>query len=402
MVQRSLLHSGPAAAPGVKPAILAKGFRPFFLLAALWAAVAMPLWVVALRGKLSLGAYFGATFWHAHEMLFGFAVAVIAGFLLTAVGNWTQKETAVGGLLGALAGLWLVGRVAVLFADRLPKPLVAVLDLAFLPALAVVCARPMLSTQNKRNYQFVGMLAVLFAANLGMHLDALGVAPGFVRKGAWLATYVVILMIVVMTGRIVPMFTRNATGQKAIKNLPRLDSAASAGVVAAAGADLLALDERVVASLAALAGVLVFARSVTWGTRYTLRDPLLWILHAGHAFVALGLVLRGATLLTPALSASAALHALTAGAIGSLTLGMMARVSLGHTGRMLAVKPVIGVAFGAVVVSALIRVLGPTGGTTAYQHSMTTAGVLFALGFLLFLVVYVPILISPRVDGKPG
>lgn len=402
MVQRSLLQSGPTSTTEVTPALLRKGFRPFFFLAAAYAALAMPLWLLALNGKMNPGAYFGGTFWHAHEMLFGFAVAVIAGFLLTAVGNWTSKETAVGGLLGALAGLWVAGRVVVLFADRLPKPAVALVDLAFLPALAVVCARPMLATQNKRNYQFVGMLALLFVANLGMHLDALGVAPGLVRKGAWLATYAVILMIVVMTGRIVPMFTRNATGQKTIRNLPRLDLGASTAVLATAVADLAALDERLVAGLAVVAGTLVVARSTTWGTRHTLRDPLLWILHAGHGFVALGLLLRGATLLTPAISASAALHALTAGAIGSLTLGMMARVSLGHTGRLLAVRPLVAVAFGAVVVSALVRVFGPLGGSTAYRHSMTTAGVLFALAFVAYLWVYAPILSSPRVDGKPG
>lgn len=402
MVQRSLLQSGPAATNEVAPALLRKGFRPFFLLAAAYAALALPLWLLALNGVMSPGAYFGGTFWHAHEMLFGFAVAVIAGFLLTAVGNWTSRETAVGGLLAALAGLWIAGRVVVLFADRLPRPLVAGLDLAFLPALALSCARPMLATQNKRNYQFVGMLALLFVANLAMHLDALGVAPGFVRKGAWLATYVVILMIVVMTGRIVPMFTRNATGQKSIRNLPRLDLAAEVGVLATAIADIASLDERGVAALAALAGALVLGRSFTWGTRHTWRDPLLWILHAGHAFVALGLFLRGATLLTPAVNASAALHALTAGAIGSLTLGMMARVSLGHTGRMLAVRPVISVAFAAVVLAALVRVFGPLGGSTAYRHSMTTAGVLFALAFAAFLWVYVPVLSSPRVDGKPG
>jgi len=402
MAQRSLLSSGPAPAPAVGPALLAKGFRPFFLLAALHAVVMMPLWVLALRGTVSPGAYFGGTFWHAHEMLFGFALAVIAGFLLTAIGNWTQKETAVGGLLAALVALWLGGRFAVLFADRLPRPLPALLDLAFPPALALVCARPILTTKNARNYQFVAMLALLFVANLMMHLGALRVVPGLERKGAWLATYLVVLMIVVMTTRIVPMFTRNATGEKSIENLPWLDRAAIAGVLLSALSDLFGLDERGVAGLSGLAGVLVLARTARWGTLHTFRDPLLWILHLGHGFVAVGLVLRGVTLLTPAVSASTALHALTAGGIGSLTLGMMARVALGHTGRMLAVRPVVALAFALMVASALVRVFGPLGGSIAYRHSMTTAGVLFALAFLIYLVVYLPILTAPRVDGKPG
>lgn len=384
------------------PALLAKGFRPFFLLAAVHSAVVMPIWVLALRGTLNPGAYFGGMFWHAHEMLFGFTLAVISGFLLTAIGNWTGRETATGNLLAGLAALWLVGRVAVMFADRLPRFVPAAIDLAFLPLLAWACARPIVSAHNRRNYQFVAMLSLLFLANLSMHLGALGVWADGLRKGAWLATYVVIAMIVVMTARVVPMFTRNATDRKTIRNQPRLDSAAIAGLVAVAVVDLASFDERIVAALSGLAGVLVLARSLTWGTPHTFRNSLLWILHLGHGFIALGLLLRAGTLLTPALGASASLHSFTAGAIGSLTLGMMARVSLGHTGRMLAVKPAVSVAFGLVVVAALVRVFGPLGGNIAYRHSMTTAGLLFAAAFLVYLIVYVPMLVSPRVDGKPG
>ena len=156
-----LLQLGGVDTPPAQPVLLAKGFRPFFLLAAADATVAMLVWMLALNGKVDLGIYFGGTYWHAHEMIFGFAVAVIAGFLLTAVGNWTGRETAVGGALAGLVGLWLVGRVAVLLASALPRPLAAVLDLAFLPALAVACARPILTTTNQRNYQFVAMLAAL-------------------------------------------------------------------------------------------------------------------------------------------------------------------------------------------------------------------------------------------------
>lgn len=402
VVQRSLLQAGEPAAQVVKPAILGKGFRPFFLLAGLQVALLMPLWLLMLGGAKAPPAYLGGPFWHAHEMIFGFALAVIAGFLLTAIGNWTSRETATGGLLAALAALWLVGRLAVLFADHLPRPLPAVLDLAFLPVLAVVCARPMVATQNKRNYQFVVMLALLFAGNLGMHLGALGVWAEGSRKGAWLAVYVVIAMIVVMTARVVPMFTRNATGQKSIRNLPKLDAVAAGGVVLASLADLAMLDERLVAALCVATGLVVLARMAPWGTRHTWNNSLLWILHVGHAFVGLGFLLRGAAWFTPALPATAALHAFTAGAIGCLTLGMMARVSLGHSGRMLAVKPIVAVAFGAVVLAALLRVFGPLGGNVAYRHSMNTAGGLFALGFLVFVVVYTPILLAPRVDGKPG
>lgn len=402
MAQRSLLQpSAPAsAAPG--PAILAKGFRPFFLLAALAQVLLTPVWVIALRGHLNLNAHFVATYWHAHEMLFGFTLAVIAGFLLTAVGNWTSRETAVGPPLAALVVLWLLGRVAIALAQFLPKPLVAALDLAFLPALAFACARPIVLTDNRRNYQFLGMLGLLFLANLTMHLDAIGVWPGQVRRGAWLATWVVVTMIVVMTARVVPMFTRNATGLSTIRNVPWLDRAALASVMLVGVADVAGFDERLIGFAAPVAGLIVLGRAATWGGLSTLRLPILWILHVGHAFVGLGLALRGLAAFVPLLSQSAALHAFTAGAIGCSTLGMMARVSLGHTGRMLAVRPSIAVAFGMLIVATLVRVFGPLGGSVAHRHSMTTAGSLFALAFLVFFVVYLPSLTSPRVDGRPG
>ncbi len=403
MHPRSLLRAAPSELPrGREEAFLAKGFRPFFLLAAAFAAFAMPLWVFAIRGDVTLGAYFGGTYWHAHEMFFGFCVAVIAGFLLTAVENWTHRETAVGAPLGLLAGLWLAGRVAVLLADRLPRTLPALVDLAFLPALAFACARPMLASSNRRNYPFVGMLAVLFAANLGMHLGALGVAPEWTRRGALLAAQVVVLMILVVTARVVPMFTRNATGESDVRNAPWLDRASLVGMLALAVLDALELDARLGACAAAVTSLLVFARSASWGAEFSLRHPLLWILHAGHAFVGVGLALRVASHFVPQLSPSTALHALTAGSMGCLTLGMMARVSLGHTGRPLEAPRSVHVAFVFMVLAGVARVAGPLFGPAAYLLSLMAAGTLFALAFALYLAAYAPMLFAPRADGRPG
>jgi uncharacterized protein involved in response to NO len=394
-VQRSLLGPPASAAPATGVALFAKGFRPFFLLAAAYVALALPLWVVALSGRVELGAYFGGTYWHAHEMVFGFASAVIAGFLLTAVGNWTGRETATGPLLAALALLWIAGRIVVLVADRLPRPLVATIDLAFLPALAFACARPIVSSKNRRNYVFLAMLAALFGANLAMHLGAS-------RKGAWVGVELETLMIVVITGRVVPMFTKNATGAAGIQSSPRLDRAAALGVALVVLGEALSLDERGLAAVSAATGVVLILRARAWWTRQVLRHPLLWALHLAHAFVALGLVLRLVSLFVPALSPSAALHALTAGGIGLATLGMMSRVSLGHTGRMLAAPRAMSLAFGLVALAALVRVLAPLFGPGAFLHCMTAAGVAFALGFGLFLFFYLPMLVAPRVDGKPG
>lgn len=403
MHPRSLLRSAPSELPrGGTEAFLAKGFRPFFLLAALFAAVAMPLWIFAIRGDATLGAYFGGTYWHAHEMFFGFCVAVIAGFLLTAVENWTHRPTASGAPLGLLAGLWIAGRLAVLLADRLPRLLPAVVDLAFLPALALVCARPMVASGNRRNYLFLGMMAVLFAANLGMHLGALGVAPEWTRRGALLAAHVVVLMILVVTARVVPMFTRNATGESDVRNAPWLDRASLAAMLSLMVFDGLELDARVGACAAALTAVLVFVRSATWGAELSLKHPLLWILHAGHAFVGVGLSLRVASHFVPQLSPSTALHALTAGSMGCLTLGMMARVTLGHTGRPLEAPRAVRAAFVFMLLAGVARVVGPLLGPRAYLHSLMAAGSLFALSFALYLAAYTPMLFAPRADGKPG
>ena len=389
------------AAP-VRVPVLAKGFRPFFMLASAWAAFAMPLWLLMLAGRAAPGTYLAGPFWHAHEMLFGFTLAVVAGFLLTAIANWTQRETVVGWTLGALAGLWIVGRVAMLAAGRLPAPLVAAVDLAFLPALAVACARPIVATANRRNYQFVAMLGALFLANLAMHLGGLGVAPAWLHRGGVAAVDLYVVMILVMTGRIVPMFTRNATGIESIHGQPRLDRLAVGGAVAVLGLDVLAVAESAVAAVAAATAVAVVARATTWGARYTVRHPLLWILHAGHLWIAMGLALRAVALWAPAFGGTMALHAITVGGIGGLTLGMMTRVTLGHTGRPLQVPAIVAFAFAAVLASALARVVGPPLGPAAWLPSMVVSGALFAGAFAIYLAAYLPVLVAPRPDGRPG
>ncbi|MCB9579494.1 MAG: NnrS family protein [Polyangiaceae bacterium] len=401
MPPRSLIHPPTLEAHPAGAAILAKGFRPFFLMAAAYAVLTLPLWVLVLYGRLDPGAYLGATGWHAHEMVFGFSVAVIAGFLLTAVGNWTQRETAVGLPLALLCLLWLAGRVAVLFADGFPPKLAAALDLAFLPALAFACARPILASKNRRNYGFIAILAALFGANLAVHLGALGVLPAWTRLGSLLGVDLVTIVIVIVTGRIVPMFTRNATGRQGIVNVPVLDRAAIAAMVLVVATGVLMPGSAVSGVALLLAGVFVAARAARWGMQHTFGNPLLWILHVGHAWVAIGLLLRGASVLVPAVPSSMGLHALTAGAIGALTLGMMARVSLGHTGRMLAAPKLVSVAFVVITVATLLRIVAPLAGASQLPL-LAVAGSLWALSFAAYLVSYAPMLLSPRVDGRPG
>jgi uncharacterized protein involved in response to NO len=403
---RSLPLHGALPEPASRPtlALGAKGFRPFFLLAALQAVLVVPLWLAIVGGVTGASAYLDPVSWHAHEMVFGFAVAVIAGFLLTAVGNWTQRETMVGRPLLALAVLWIAGRLCMLVAARLPRAVPALVDLAFLPLLALVIARPLFAARNRRNFVMVGVLATLFLANLAMHLDALGFFPlGSARRSSAVAVDLLVLVILVIAGRVFPMFTRNATGVSTIRSIAVLDVATIAGMALLVVVDAIGAEPKSAAALSCALGALGAARAVHWGARHSLREPLLWILHAGYAWIMLGLLMRALTAYIPALPATLAMHAITVGGIGSVTLGMMARVSLGHTGRPLKATPAMRWAFVAITAAALVRVAGPLlTSPSSYLGALVIAGALWSSAFATFLVVYAPVLFAPRVDGKAG
>ena len=404
-LQSSLLRRSASSAPSrnASLALAGKGFRPFFLLAAAFAVAIVPLWLFVLQGSIRPSAYLDATSWHAHEMIFGFVVAVIAGFLLTAVGNWTQRETAVGRPLLALAALWLLGRLAMSASAAIPHGLVALADLAFLPVLAVVLGRPLVATRNRRNFVMLGVLGALFLANLAMHFEALGVLPaGSARLASRVCVDLVLVLITIVAGRIFPMFTRNATGQLSIRSHPSLDAAAIGALVALTVSDAFAPGSRLSALIAGAAGLLAVCRAWHWGVRYSLKQPLLWVLHAGYAWLALGLLLRGLVGFQSSGFETLATHALTVGAIGTLCLGMMARVSLGHTGRLLVAPSSISVAFVAINIAAAVRVFVPLFAPGWYFGALVTAGVLWVTAFSAFLIAYTPMLLSPRVDGGAG
>lgn len=401
---RSLLfpHVSQSERP-VSNALLAKGFRPFFLLATLFALGIVPLWLLVLRGHIVAPPYLEKTTFHAHEMLQGYTVAVLAGFLLTAVGNWTQRETATGASLLGLSLLWIAGRAVLFASGALPPFVVAAIDLSFLPALIVALARPLLGAGNRRNYVMLGVLGALWAANAAVHLEALGyLAYGSGRRANLAALHIIVLVMSLMAARIFPMFTKNATGVSSIHSLPKLDRATALAILLATVLDLVAPGSSPAGAVFGIAGVLALIRTVPWGSRHTWRDPLLWSLHVGHLWLGLGLILRGASCLgAPALS-SLATHALTVGAIGGLTLAMMARVSLGHTGRMLTAPPAMLLAFAAMNLAALVRCFGPLIAATHYMEVLVISGTLWSLAFAIFAAIYLPILVQPRVDGRPG
>ncbi|HEY8431252.1 MAG TPA: NnrS family protein [Sandaracinaceae bacterium] len=390
------------ARPAARSALLAKGFRPFFLLAALWAAAAVPLWLVVQAGRADVGAYFVPAYWHAHEMVFGYAAAVVAGFLLTAASNWTGRETATGALLLALAVLWIAGRAALLASSALPEGLVAAVNLAFLPALALVLGRVIVGARNRRNYGIVAVLALLWLAQLASHAGALRGDLLLQRGGTLVGVDLVLVLVAVIGGRIVPAFTRNATKAEGIRSFPWLDRAAVASVLACGVADATLLSGAPLAAVFGVAAALNLARARAWGARHALREPLLWVLHLGWLVFPLGLALRAAAALTPAVGAAAALHVLTVGTIGVLTLGMMARVALGHTGRPLSAPPAVSAAFVLLALATIVRAAGPMVGGRLSTPALHAAGALWALAFVLYLVRLGPALVTPRPDGRPG
>ncbi|MGK2953480.1 MAG: NnrS family protein [Thiobacillus sp.] len=377
----------------------ALGFRPFFLSAGVFAVLLMALWLLVLRGEIELGRL-PPLIWHGHEMLFGYAVAVIAGFLLTAAQNWTGIPTPKGASLAALFLLWLAGRLSFL-VPGIPPGLVAVIDLAFLPTVALVLALPILKAKQLHNYPFPIMLLALTAANALVHAEALGWSADTASLGLHLAAYVVVTMIVVMGGRVIPSFTDNKLRTRA-RHWKTIEVLVPVATLAALIAALIAPVSPVTALLAALAAAVHFIRLAGWYTHQYWSVPLLWILHLGYAWIALGFVLLALAAAGLDAAAGSALHAFTAGGIGVLTLGMMARVSLGHSGRMLEPASLMTWAFVAANLAALIRVAVPLLIPQAYTTGMAVSGLAWIVAFGLFAAIYTPILLRPRVDGKPG
>jgi uncharacterized protein involved in response to NO len=381
-------------------AFWALGFRPFFLLAAVTASILLLLWILQLEGVPNVGGRYGAMGWHAHEMIFGYTVAVIAGFLLTAVRNWTRLPTASGRRLAALVGLWLAGRFVMLGAGLLPTIAVAIVDIAFLPLLAVSLIPSLWRVQAWRNLVLIGLIGILALANIEVHLTALKVMPTGAQLGQRLGLAAIVMMMVVVGGRVIPAFTHNALPHLNVHSWVWVDRLAIALTLGYLISVLLPFGARVSGAVALAAGAAVGIRMLPWRSFGTRAAPILWVLHLGYAWIAVGLALSGAAMLIPGIPASAGTHALGVGAIGTLTLGMMSRVALGHTGRALVVHSPIVWAYGLVTLAAVMRVA--IAFFPAQFMLLIIAGFAWAIAFAIFAAVYWPILVRPRADGIPG
>ncbi len=383
-------------------ALFALGFRPFFLMAGAAAVVLLGLWVLHYTVGAGIGTYYPPAVWHGHEMVFGYTVAVIAGFLLTAVRNWTDVQTLRGAPLAVLVALWVAGRLLPFHADEVPHAVVAGTDLLFLPLLTGALAVPLLRRRQARNLVVLPLLLALVLANALVHGEVLGYTQGTARIGLYLGVDLIVLTVAVIGGRVVPFFTQRALSGAAPRQWPTVERVGYASIVAFAVLDAL-WPAGVAGGVAALlAAVSQGVRLAGWYDRRVWRVPLLWVLCVGYGWVVVGFALA-AVAAAGLISPSAALHAFTVGAIGTLTLGMMARVSLGHTGRRLELARVIVLAFALVATAAVVRVAGATvGGADWYVSCVTVAGGLWCVGFAIFSTVYAPILVRPRIDGQPG
>jgi len=384
------------------PPVLRAGFRPFFFLGALWAVVVVGLWIAAMAGAIELPTAFDPLAWHRHEMLFGYLGAVVAGFLLTAIPNWTGRLPIAGGRLAALVSLWVAARLAMFFSASSGSILAALLDVGFPLILALVCAREVLAARN-RNVPVVGATLLLALASSIDHAEATGILA---TDGiGWRAGFALVLLLVALIGgRIIPSFTTNWLIKQGQGRLPRQPSTfdyISIGATALAlGFWVFAVGSRWTATLLIIAGLLQAARLARWSGLRTLAEPLVFILHLSYAWLPLGLILLGMSLLVPTQPTSSALHALAAGAMASMTLAVMTRATLGHTGRELHADGGTTTIYLMVTLGAALRVAAPWL-SFDYLVLIQISGGLWGGAFLLFLALFGPKLLGPRPDGRP-
>lgn len=365
------------------PLMLANPHRLFFLMTALFGTLAMALWLAGLRGGMAYDSN-----WHGHEMIFGFVGATYAGFLLTAVPRWTNQPGLKGGWLAGLFGVWALGRLTMAFGGAIW------LDLLFLPVLFVVVLRQIVIARNWRNLAIPVMLVMMTALNGLYHLGEAIIDPGTVLRAS---VYTATVMIVLIGGRVMPSFTGNALGVKIQEGrfAGALETVSFLAVFAVAVLALLAPDSVAFGAAALVAGAVLGLRMIGWRTAATWRLPIVWVLHLGYVWLPIGYLLTGFAEIRGWLDPSAALHALTAGAIGVMILAMATRASLGHGGREIHADWATITAYVCVIAAAGMRVFAP-------PEWIEAAAVAWIVGYGLFVIAFWPVLTRPRVDGKPG
>lgn len=399
MVIMGRLRSLPAALQRRRdyagPTMFAYGFRPFFLAAGLWAAFGMLLWVPQYFGQITIPTHLNGLDWHFHEMLYGYVAAAITGFLLTAIPNWTGRLPVNGWPLFGLFLLWLGGRAAILLSAKIGSVLAAVVDVSFLATLAAVAAREIIAGKNWRNLRVLIVLGVLITGNIVFHAEVL--ITGTAQYGTRIGIAAVIGLIMLIGGRIVPSFTNNWLTRNNPGRLPvpfsRFDMAAIVASALALCAWISAPTNSVTGALMVTAGLLQALRLARWAGDRTLANYLVLVLHVGYVFVPFGFLLIGLSAWLVDVPASAGIHAWTVGAIGLMTLAVMTRATLGHTGQPLQIGRPTQALYALILVSAVLRIAAAFIGSA---DTLEFAGISWIAGFTLFVLLYGRLLITRK------
>jgi len=385
--------------------LFAYGFRPLFLAAGMAAFALVPLWAASYVLGTPPASGWPPTLWHAHEMVFGFVAAAVGGFMLTAVPSWTGQRGFAGRPLVVVSALWLAGRVLAAGSSFWPPAFVALVDVAFLPAIGILIA-PLLLRESNRNAPLLAVLAALTLINLTFHYALSRHDAPLAGRTLLVAIDIVLLLITVIGGRIVPAFTAAALktrGDKSAgRNLKGLTPIAVICMVAVIIIDAGWPASSTAGWTAVVAALVHVVRITQWRTLRTLRDPIVWVLHLAYLWLPIGFGLKAVALLDGAAFSAFWLHALTIGAAATMILGVMTRAALGHTGRPLVVSPLITAAYLLLAAAALVRVFGLALIGQPYPAVILLAAILWTAAFGLYLLVYTPILVGPRIDGKPG
>ncbi|QBG35725.1 NnrS family protein [Litorilituus sediminis] len=386
--------------------LLRLGFRPFFLSGAIFSVFAIALWLLMYRGVVSFSPLGGGYWWHIHEMIFAFGGAIIAGFLLTAVQNWTGMRGAQGTSLLVLFILWLAGRVVVLMPNLLGDVLTTLVDLSFLPAVAYVLAKPIIAIKQYRNLFFAPLLLLLTIANLEMHMAIYYPQTFSIVYAGYAGVMLVTFLMSVMAGRVTPMFTANGTKTQKATPAPWLDNICNGSLAIAmfylVFQPVLGFNATFFGALLIIAGIFQTMRWLRWRPWITLTIPLLWSIHVSIKFICFGLIVLGASYLTAEIPSNHAWHLLTIGGMGGLILAMISRVSLGHTGRPLQPPKSMTLAYLLISIATLVRVFGPWGLPEKTLMFIDISGTCWIAAFAIFAIKYAPMLTAPRADGRPG